>query len=139
LSATGLVLTYRISGVYNFAQGAIGMFFAYLFFQLNQGGEMNLVFGKYDQHWHIPAALALLLLVGVAAPAFGWFLDVILFRRIRDAGAVVRIVATIGVLIALQGLAAVIWPSSSNRLTPFPIFPTKVFTIGGFSAPTPYI
>src|SRR6266702_4217768 len=51
LSGTGLVLTYRISGVFNFAQGAIGMFFAYVYFQLNQGGEMNLVFGRYTQTW----------------------------------------------------------------------------------------
>src|ERR1051325_7177253 len=69
LSGTGLVLTYRISGIFNFAQGAIGMFFAYLFFQLNQGGQMNLVFGRYDQTWTLPSVLAIVLVVGVIAPA----------------------------------------------------------------------
>jgi len=37
LLAFGLVLTYRTSGVFNFAQGALGMFFAFVFFQLHKG------------------------------------------------------------------------------------------------------
>ena len=68
LAGTGLVLTYRISGVFNFAQGAIGMFFAYVYFQLNQGGPMNLVFGHYNQTWKLPSVVALVLVVGVLAP-----------------------------------------------------------------------
>ena len=138
LASTGLVLTYRISGVFNFAQGAIGMFFAYVFFQLNQGGVMNFAIGKYNQTWTLPAAIALILVVGLAAPALGWGLDKVLFRKIRDAGNVVKIVATIGILIAFQGLAPLIWGSSS-RLTPHPIFPTHVFEIGGFRAPFPSV
>ena len=71
LDAFGLVLTYRTSGVFNFAQGALGMFFAYVYFQLVQGGQLKLVVGHYDQRWHLPAVVALLLVVGVLAPAFG--------------------------------------------------------------------
>src|SRR5947208_17074990 len=114
LAGTGLVLTYRISGVYNFAQGAIGMFFAYLYFQLNEGGQMNLLFGHYTQTWKLPSVVALVLVVGVVAPAVGWILDAVLFRRLRDVGAVVKIVATIGVLIALQGVAGIVWGNGEN-------------------------
>src|SRR5947208_4462928 len=138
LAGTGLVVTYRISGVYNFAQGAIGMFFAYLFFQLNEGGGVNLLFGHYTQTWKLPSFIALLLVVGLIAPAVGWMLDAVLFRRLRHAGTVVKIVATIGVLIALQGVAAIAW-GSSQTLQPNWLFPQHVFSIGKILFPEQYL
>src|SRR5918992_1085624 len=85
LSACGLVLTYRASGIFNFAHGALGMLGAFVFYQLIQGGRVGLVAADYDQTWTLPTGLALVLVVCVLAPAFGWFLDVLLFRRLRDA------------------------------------------------------
>src|SRR5256714_3329990 len=114
LLAYGLVLTFRTSGVFNFAQGALGMFFAYVYFQLQQGGSMNLVVGVYDMRWHLPVGIALPLVLLVLAPLLGAGLDAALFRKLRNAGAVVQIVATIGLLVALFGLAGVIWGSSST-------------------------
>ena len=105
LLAYGLVLTFRASGVFNFAQGALGMFFAFVYYQLEQGGRMNLVVGVYDMRWHLPDAAALALVVLVVAPLFGAGLDALLFRRVRDAGAAVQMVVTIGLLISLFGLA----------------------------------
>ena len=128
LLAYGLVLTFRTSGVFNFAQGALGMFFAFTYYQLQQGGRrpMNLVVGVYTMHWHLPSGVALLLVVLVLAPAFGALLDVILFRRLRDAGAAVQIVATIGLLLSMQGLAGVIW-GSATTLTPHSLLGSHIF------------
>ena len=128
LLAYGLVLTFRASGVFNFAQGALGMFFAFVYYQLEQGGRMNLVVGLYDMHWHLPDALALPLVVLVLAPLFGAALDILLFRKVRDAGAAVQIVATIGLLISLFGLAGAVWGSSST-LTPRTLFGHHVLVI----------
>jgi branched-chain amino acid transport system permease protein len=133
LSAFGLVLTYRASGVFNFAHGAIGMFSAFVFYQLVQGGRVSLVAAEYDQTWHLPTGIALVLVLGVLAPGLGWLLDVALFKRLRAAGEVVKIVATIGLLVALQGLAAVMW-GSATTLTPTSIFSRTVWTAGGFRA-----
>ena len=47
LSATGLVVTYTTSGIFNFAHGAIGMLGAFTYWQLTVG-------------WHWPAILAAL-------------------------------------------------------------------------------
>ena len=138
LDAFGLVLTYRTSGVFNFAQGALGMFFAYVYFQLVQGGQLKLVVGHYDQRWHLPAVVALLLVVGVLAPAFGWLLHAALFRQLRAAGTVVQIVATIGLLIALFGLAGVVW-GSATTLTPHSLFPRHRWTVGGVHATLPEV
>ena len=46
VSASGLVVTYNTTGIFNFAHGALGMGLAYLFWQLWQG-------------WHWPVLLAL--------------------------------------------------------------------------------
>lgn len=131
LTAFGLVVTFRTSGVFNFAQGAIGLLFAYLYFQLAQGGQVNFVFFVYEQHWRLPRVVALVLAVGVLAPALGWLLEVALFRNLRTASSVVQIVATIGILISLQGLVSVVW-GGGTTLTPRAIFPTTGYEVSGF-------
>jgi branched-subunit amino acid ABC-type transport system permease component len=133
LSAFGLVLTYRASGVFNFAHGAVGMFFAFVFYQLVQGGHLALVAFDYDQTFRLPTGVALVLVVGLFAPAFGWALNRVLFRRLRDAGEVVKIVVTIGLLVALQGIAGVTW-GAATTLSPTSIFSTRVFGLGDFRA-----
>ncbi len=133
LMAFGLVVTYRTSGVFNFAHGAVGMFFAYVFFQLTQGGQVDFVVTTYSQHWHLPVVVALVLVVGVLAPAFGFVMDRVLFRKLRHAASVVKIVATIGVLISLIGLAGVVW-GQGTTLVPRSIFGQHVFAAGGFRA-----
>lgn len=133
LSAFGLVLTYRASGIFNFAHGAIGMLGAYVFYQLVQGGRVGLVRFVYDQTWRLPTGVALVLVIGVLAPLLGWFLDAVLFRRLRDAGEVVKIVASIGLLVAVQGIAGLMW-GAGTTLTPTTIFSQDVIAIGGFRA-----
>src|SRR5260221_808659 len=98
LAALGLVLTYRTSGVFNFGHGAIGMFSTYLFYSLRQ---------------HMPTAVAILLAVLVVAPLLGVVIDQ-LFRRIAGAGATAAIVASIGLLVGLQGLAVRIYGGGSR-------------------------
>jgi branched-chain amino acid transport system permease protein len=132
LTAVGLVLTYRTSGVFNFAHGAVGMFFAYVFFQLTQGGRVNLVFFVHDQRWRVPVPVALILVIGVLAPAMGLGLHRVLFRGLGSAGSLVKIVATIGVLVSLIGVAGVVW--SNQTLTPRSIFPQAALGIGEFRA-----
>jgi branched-chain amino acid transport system permease protein len=130
LAAFGLVLTFRTSGVFNFAQGAIGTLFAYLFFQLTEGGQVNFVVGRYDQRWHLPVGIALPLVVVVLAPALGLALDRVLFRPLRDAGSVVQIVATIGLLLTFIGVSSVVW-GAATTLTPRSIFSTHAYIWGG--------
>ena len=41
VSASGLVVTYNATGIFNFAHGAVGMVLAYLYWQLWQGWGWN--------------------------------------------------------------------------------------------------
>ncbi|MGW7364208.1 ABC transporter permease subunit [Streptomyces sp. NPDC054841] len=94
LLATGLVLSYSASGLFNFAHGATAYLCALAFYELHSG------FG-----W--PAVPTALLLVFVVAPGIGWGLDRLMFRGLARAGETAQIVATIGLLVALP--AAGLW------------------------------
>ncbi|WP_411104450.1 ABC transporter permease subunit [Streptomyces sp. cmx-4-9] len=94
LLATGLVLSYSASGLFNFAHGATAYLYALTFHELHSG------FG-----W--PAVPAALLVVLVPAPLLGWGLDRLMFRRLARVGDTAQIVATIGLLVALP--AAGLW------------------------------
>jgi len=91
MMASGLVLTYQTSGIFNFAHGAIAFTVGYFYFQLNTGEGM---------HW-IPA---LILSVLVLAPLLGLLLDRVMLRRLAAAPVYARIVGTIGLLVALPNL-----------------------------------
>jgi ABC-type branched-subunit amino acid transport system ATPase component/branched-subunit amino acid ABC-type transport system permease component len=91
MMASGLVLTYQTSGIFNFAHGAIAFAVAYFYFQLNTGAGV---------HW-VPA---LILSVFVFAPLLGLLLDRVLLRRLAAAPVYARIVGTIGLLVALPAL-----------------------------------
>src|SRR3954453_8910068 len=94
--ASGLVLTYTTTGIFNFAHGAIGMMGAFLYWQL-----------RFEWGWPAPVALAVVLLA--AAPAFGVFLEVVIMRNLQGTSEATRLVVSISLLAALIGLANWIW------------------------------
>jgi branched-chain amino acid transport system permease protein len=106
LAASGLVVTYTTTGIFNFAQGAIGMVMAYIFWQCTQS-------------WGWPQLPSVLLVVFVIAPAFGVLLYVVLMRHLVGADLVVQIMATIGLMVGLIGLAAFVWDPQNFRQVPY--------------------
>jgi sulfate-transporting ATPase len=91
LLASGLVLIYRASGVLNFAQGAMAMAGAYIFY------ETHLQSG-----W--PYLAALLFSVAVMA-VVGALVYLLIMRPLRTAAVLVRIIATLAVLVVIQSIA----------------------------------
>ncbi|MQA87638.1 MAG: inner-membrane translocator [Streptosporangiales bacterium] len=110
VAASGLVLTYTTSRVFNVAHGAIGMVMAFCYWELSAGG---LVPGG------LPAWAAVLLVVGVIAPAFGLAVERIMMRRLTESPAGVSLVVTVGLLVALIGLAQTLWPPTARPVEPF--------------------
>lgn len=106
LIATGLVVTYTTTGIFNFAHGAIGMVAAFVFWQLWQG-------------WHINAVVSLLLVLFVIAPAFGLLIEAVLMRPLYGATVDMTVVVTLGLLLALVGTAQQLWKSTTHILPPF--------------------
>jgi ABC-type branched-subunit amino acid transport system ATPase component/branched-subunit amino acid ABC-type transport system permease component len=90
--ASCLVLSFETSGIFNFAQPAIAFCCAYFYYELNTG-------------WSVPIVPAAILTVVVFAPLLGLALNRLIFAPLATAPVYVRVVGTIGVLIALPNFA----------------------------------
>ena len=93
LASLGLVLTYRTSGIFNFAHGSIAALGAFVFYQLRQINGL-------------PWPVALVLAVGVAGPLAGLLLEK-MARTMTNASVTARVVATLGILVGFQQLAVI--------------------------------
>lgn len=116
LAAMGLVVTYTTSGVFNFAHGAVGMIAAYAFYSLRVDAGL-------------PTALAAAVSVLLVAPAIGVVLDRVLLRRLAGTPAAGYVVASLGLLVALQGVAIVVYGAPTRRVEP--LFPDRTFRLPG--------
>jgi branched-chain amino acid transport system permease protein len=102
IGASGLVLTYTTTGVFNFAHGAIGMLGAFMYWQL-----------RFD--WGLPAPIAFVLVLFVFAPLVGGFLERVIFRGLQGTTEAVRLVVTVSLLFAMIGVANWVWDPLENR------------------------
>jgi len=109
IAASGLVVTYTTSGIFNFAHGAIAMLGAFTYWQL-----------RFDWGW--PAPLALLVVLGVLAPAMGAVLYQAIMKNLRGTSEVTKIVVPVGVMLGLLALATWIWNPTPRVARQFPKF-----------------
>ena len=121
IAASGLVVTYTTSGIFNFAHGAFGMMAAFAYWQVNQG-------------WGVPTIPSVIIVVFIMAPLFGAIVERGIMRGIEGASDVVKIVVTVSLMVALLGLATVIWPQDVARPVP-PFFEGKSVEIAGVVVP----
>jgi len=103
IAATGLVVTYTTSGVFNFAQGAVGMVAAFTYWQL------------VSEH-HVPILVALLLILVVGASISGALVERVLMRRLHGASAERPVMVTLGLLVILTGFATLTWSPTTQHL-----------------------
>jgi ABC-type branched-subunit amino acid transport system permease subunit len=104
----GLVLEYRSSGVINFAQGALAMFIAYVYLGLRTTGELMLPVAGIPSRITLfddglDTAPAFVLALAYAA-ALGFAVYILIFRPLRHAPPLARLVASVGLMIALQAM-----------------------------------
>ncbi|HEV7863889.1 MAG TPA: ABC transporter permease, partial [Acidimicrobiia bacterium] len=115
LAGVGLVLTYNTTGIFNFAHGGIAAAAAYLFWELH-----------VRQGWPWPlAALVAVLAVGVV---LGAILEP-LTRAFISAEPKYGIVATVGLLLVIQGLLVVLFGPTTKEFPPF--LPTHTVKLAG--------
>jgi sulfate-transporting ATPase len=99
LAALGLVLVYRGSGVINFAHGAVGMIGTFAFYELHD-----------VRHWSFASAavpaLVVCALLGVA-------IQLLVMGPLQHSSGLAKLLATLGVLTTLEGLAGLRYHSGS--------------------------
>jgi len=104
LIATGFVITYNITGVLNFAQGEFAMLGAMISISLVSAGLPQM-----------PAFILTILIVFLFGAAFE---RVAIYPARRSKGPTM-IIITIGVAIAVRGIALLIWGTDPKILPPF--------------------
>ena len=104
--AVAIVVTYRSSGVLNFGTGVIALYVAYIYAGLRRG-ELLLIFPGLPNHIDLGSPMAFGPAAAIAlvfAAALGAILYVVVFRPLRDAPELAKAVASLGVLVVLQGM-----------------------------------
>ena len=121
LVAIGLVLTYKTSGVFNLAFAAQAYVSAAVYYQL-----------RVEDDWpNLPAALVAIVVV---APLLGLLLERLVFRHLRTAPAVAKLVTSLGLLVALPELVK-LWIGSDAKYGVPTIWPNQfgVYHFGDYA------
>ena len=122
LLAVGLIVQFQASNVVNFAYGAMAMLCAYCFSELRTTGDLVLpVVGLPHRIPLASGGLALgpALVVTVAyGAALGLLVHAAVFRWLRHAPALAKVVASIGLMLALQALAVLQFGTAAHPTPP---------------------
>lgn len=120
IASTGLVMTYRSTGILNFGFGGIAFAIARLYYYLNT-----------EHGWSIWAAAVTSILV--VAPLLGVILHVVLFRLLKTSSTLVKMIGTIGLGVTLPPLSILILGnpliSTTPGLAPLPVASYRVFGV----------
>ncbi|MBW3664695.1 MAG: ABC transporter permease [Actinobacteria bacterium] len=116
LAALGLVLTQRTAGVFNFAHGAVAAVGAFAFYGLWEGAG-------------IPYPVALAIVLAIVAPLVGYVLEAVSRSLGGGSRPVMQVVATVGILLVIQGSLTLTTGALTRQATPF--LPTGMFRLAG--------
>ena len=105
IAAMGLVLTYTVTGVFNFAHGAVGMLAAFVYF------ELRVTHG-------VPTPLAIAVIVLVLAPLMGVGIERLL-RRFQGTDYATSLVVTVALTVGFLGLSQKLFPPGEARDLPY--------------------
>lgn len=121
IAAMGLVLTYTVTGVFNFAHGAVGMMAAFAYYELRVNND-------------VPTPLAIAVVVLLGAPLAGLVVER-LMRRFQGADYATSLVVTVAMTVALLGIALRVFDPRRARVIPF-LFGNNKVTV--FDVPISY-
>jgi ABC-type branched-subunit amino acid transport system ATPase component/branched-subunit amino acid ABC-type transport system permease component len=117
LAGVGLVLTYKTSGIFNFAQGALATVAAYAFYYLNVDIKLA---------WPVAALISVLILGAVLGLGFE-----VMARRVARGPLAWRIVATIGIVLIVEAVFTIVH-GASTLTTPHFLSQSTVQIFGAY-------
>lgn len=128
---TGVIVAYRGSGVVNFAQGAMAMYVVFNYTQLRRAGQVFLPWVNFLPGRHTPVNITIthgpmpfvpsIFVSLLMAVVIGALVHFLLFRPLRNASALGKVVASVGLLLYLQAIALINFGQLSRQLPP--VFP----------------
>ncbi|MEL7210683.1 MAG: branched-chain amino acid ABC transporter permease, partial [Actinomycetota bacterium] len=125
--------------VINFAHAALGMYIAYAYYDLRQSGELVLpILGLPDRIPIVdrPTVFTAMLVCALLAAAVGAVVYLLIFRPLRQAPPLARVVASLGLMTYLIGLVGLRFEGAgATALRIDGPLPTDLWTIAGVQAP----
>ncbi|MEO7572143.1 MAG: ABC transporter permease [Acidimicrobiales bacterium] len=131
--AMGVVVTYRASNVINFAHAAIGMYIAFTYYELRRSGDLLLpVLGLPDRVTLVdrPTVASALAVSVLLAAAVGALVYLLLFRPLRAAPPLARVVASLGLMVYLIGIVDLRFDAAASLHLDGPLSPSLVDGLG---------
>lgn len=139
LIATGIVVAFKGSGVINFAHGAVAMYVGFQYYYLRTKGLFRLPWVDFlPFHWlNVPVTLKLgggdgkmgfwpaFILAMFTALLIGAMMHFLVFRPLRRAAPLGKVIGSLGVMIYLQGVA--LKNFGSENPNPKSVFPGGTF------------
>ncbi|MEM7140612.1 MAG: ABC transporter permease [Actinomycetota bacterium] len=134
--ALGIVITHRASNVVNFAHGAIGTYVAFVYFEFRASGDFvhPLTIPGVPDRLHLldrPTVGTSMVVAMVVAALVGALSYLLIFRPLRTAPALARVVASLGLMTYLIGVMQVRFSTAASRITMQTPLPTDTFDIFG--------
>ena len=132
----GVVITYRGTGVINFATGAMAMWGAYVYDELVRSGDLVFPVAvvphsvSLGEDGSLPFALSFVLALA-SCSVIGLLVHFAVFRPLRRAPVLARVVASVGVLLTIQALIVLQFTSTPRNVPP--ILPNEPVSMAGIS------
>lgn len=123
LSATGIVVTYTATGVFNIAHFAVALLAGYLGWQLSGV-------------WGLPLVLVVPIVLVVCGPLLGLLVERVVFRPLqqRRASSSEKLVAALGVTVVILAFINLVWGPGVQGTTSEPV--PRLFGISPFRIET---
>jgi len=110
--ALGVVMTYRSSGVINFAHAAIGTYLAFSFFEFRETGDLVLPLFAIPHRIHLltrPTVGTALVLWVLYGALLGLAIHTLVFRPLRRSPGLARVVASVGLFLYFWAVIGLDW------------------------------
>ena len=132
----GVVVGFRGTGIINFAAGALAVWSVYVFDELRKTGDLVLPIVIVPHSVHLfdqPAFIVCLVLALFSAAVLSLGVHLLVFRPLRNAPVLARVVASVGVLLVMQSLILMHFGSDPRVMNP--ILPNETVTFGDVTFP----
>jgi ABC-type branched-subunit amino acid transport system permease subunit len=113
--AMGVVMTYRASGVVNFAHAATGTYLAFAFFEFRETGDLVLPLFAVPHRIPLltrPTVATALALFAVFGALLGLLIHTLVFRPLRHSPGLARVVASVGLFLYFWAVIGLEWQST---------------------------
>lgn len=113
--AMGVVMTYRASGVVNFAHAATGTYLAFAFFEFRETGDLVLPLFAVPHRIPLlprPTVVTALLVIVAFSALLGLAIHTLVFRPLRHSPGLARVVASVGLFLYFWAVIGLEWQTT---------------------------